>query len=811
MLPHENHSGEPLTLRQLDTFGGRLPDGIPMIPPLQPLERPSSPKQLEGESVLKKVRSSVDAVVDSDRVAMDADNDTGMDSDVRDTVVGINSLPPDQVQRSAPPVGDGGTYASKVTASDQQGIPKGASVGFIEHEICITAADIKIDATSPIPSIQFSERVHAQVDYNMRNSLIVRLLGRSIGLKALQSRILALWKPADGPWTIYVSYLTVQPWSRQFTTLEKYPSKVIVWARLPGMPYRYYSKALFRHIATLIGEVFRVDYNMYEGGRGKFSRLAILVDLNKPLRSCLYINGRLQKLEYEGLQDICFHCGIYGHSKDSCTRLHGDNPEQLSQEREEAANMCSETNLYGDWMMVQPRRRGFGGWSGYIYRWDVRDDTVVAGERTGTQNNTVEQNQVVNRVEGNVVTRSAAYLASNPDKKKKKVSSKQLGSVEVVPTVVGTDSTVVNHMPVVSSGSHAAFQILEKVNDSIISHCKDVPGHQAGLDRVGGVVRKGLRIRKPMNSGKGGLGVVEWMKCAHARIDAIGKQPNERSGSYPIAMDDSNNECLPSDDEEIWEEDELGVDKGGMASEGAGSHPFRRQFRSFMREYKPQVVAIMEPCINGRIVDRVIGRLGFLNSFRVETNGFRGGIWILWVDSIQLEVLHVANQFINFSVGEGSIDGGLCEPLIIDSETSMESSSSFTAGVPWVLGGDFNSILVGDERIGGSDRTSRGSRAFREFIQDATLVDLGYRGPPFSWLWGNLHQRLDMCLVNSCWLQGYGNGFVKHLDRLAWQEHDQFAEFLQSNWSGSGPLSANLERFRTQLVRWNSEVFGHIG
>ncbi|KAL4383939.1 hypothetical protein GQ457_15G014660 [Hibiscus cannabinus] len=771
MLPHENPSGAPLTLRQLDTFGGRPPDGIPVIPPLQPLERPSSPTQLEGESVLKKVRSSVDVVVDSDRVSMDADNDTGMDSDVRDIVVGINSLPPDQGQRSAPPVGDGGTYASKVTASDQQGIPIGASVGFIEQEISITAADIKIDATNPIPSIQFSERVHAQVDYNMRNLLIVRLLGRSIGFKALQSRILALWKPAgdiklidldngyyiirfsvesdyakvlnDGPWTIYDSYLMVQPWSRQFTTLEKYSSKVIVWVRLPGMPYRYYSKALFRHIATLIGEVFRVDYNTYEGGRGKFARLAILVDLNKPLRTCLYIDGRLQKLEYEGLQDICFHCGIYGHSKDSCTRLHGENLEQLSQEKEEVANLCTSSTgqRLGSRFGVLVSEDLEVGLDTYIAG-DVRDGTVVAGERTGTQKNSVEQNQIVSRVEGNVVTRSAAYLASNPDKKKKNVSSKQLGSLEVVPTVVGTESTVDNHMPVVSSGSHAAVRILEKVNDNIIPHRKDVPG-QAGLDRVGGVVCKGLRIRKPMNSGKGGLGVVEWMKSAHARIDAIGKQPNESSGSYPIAMDDSNNECLPSDDEEIWEENELGVDKG------AGSLPFRRQFQSFMREYKPQVVAIMEPRINGRIVDRVIGRLGFPNSFRVETNGFRGVVDLELKGKVQLTVVYASPS--------SAIRKHLWNHLL-----HLQPA----VGVSWVLGGDFNSILVGDERIGGSDRTSRGTRAFRN--------------RPFRFI-------------------------------LAWQEHDQFVEFLQSNWSGSSPLSANLERFRTQLVRWNSEVFGHIG
>ncbi|KAK8626913.1 hypothetical protein V6N13_134542 [Hibiscus sabdariffa] len=60
---------------------------------------------------MKKVRSSVDVVVDSDRVAMDADHGTGMDSDVRDADVSSPSLPQEQGQCTAPSMGDGGTYA----------------------------------------------------------------------------------------------------------------------------------------------------------------------------------------------------------------------------------------------------------------------------------------------------------------------------------------------------------------------------------------------------------------------------------------------------------------------------------------------------------------------------------------------------------------------------------------------------------------------------------------------------------------------------------------------------------------------------
>ncbi|MBA0579175.1 hypothetical protein Gorai_021438, partial [Gossypium raimondii] len=38
----------------------------------------------------------------------------------------------------------------------------------------------------------------------------------------------------------------------------------------------------------------------------------------KPLMSNVRINGRLQRVEYESLLDVCFRCGHYGHRVDLC-------------------------------------------------------------------------------------------------------------------------------------------------------------------------------------------------------------------------------------------------------------------------------------------------------------------------------------------------------------------------------------------------------------------------------------------------------------------------------------------------------------
>ncbi|KAL4340338.1 hypothetical protein GQ457_08G017120 [Hibiscus cannabinus] len=43
--------------------------------------------------------------------------------------------------------------------------------------------------------IQFLYRVHDQIDDNLLNAIIVRLLGHAIGYQALVNRVNALWKP----------------------------------------------------------------------------------------------------------------------------------------------------------------------------------------------------------------------------------------------------------------------------------------------------------------------------------------------------------------------------------------------------------------------------------------------------------------------------------------------------------------------------------------------------------------------------------------------------------------------------------------
>lgn len=111
----------------------------------------------------------------------------------------------------------------------------------------------------------------------MFKTIIVKLLGGKIGFNALLNKLPLIWSPngkfqlmdlendfylisfqeeddynyalIEGPWTIFKKYLSVRPWSLDFSTTQSSIDSQVVWIRLLGLPEGYYSICLFREIA----------------------------------------------------------------------------------------------------------------------------------------------------------------------------------------------------------------------------------------------------------------------------------------------------------------------------------------------------------------------------------------------------------------------------------------------------------------------------------------------------------------------------------------------------------------------------------
>lgn len=55
---------------------------------------------------------------------------------------------------------------------------------------------------------------------------------------------------------------------------------------------------------------------------------------------------------------------------------------------------------------------------------------------------------------------------------------------------------------------------------------------------------------------------------------------------------------------------------------------FPRIFREYNKEYKPDIVSLIEIRVSGCKADKVIANLGFQNYHRIEVVGYSGSIWV---------------------------------------------------------------------------------------------------------------------------------------------------------------------------------------
>ncbi|MBA0844714.1 hypothetical protein Goarm_022514, partial [Gossypium armourianum] len=205
-------------------------------------------------------------------------------------------------------------------------------------DIEVLPDDVTINRERKYLEIRFSSRVHDLIDKFGR----VQLVDLENDYYIVKFSIISDYKKAliDGPWTIYERYLIVQPWSRDFSTDKSYPFQVLAWVRFPGLPYRYYTKGIFRTLASEVGQIVKIDYNTIGGRKGKFTRMAIFVYLNKPLVLCIDIDGFTQKIEYEGLLQICYDSGSMVMASSN----------KASEDKE---------GLYGPWMVANTRQMRF--------------------------------------------------------------------------------------------------------------------------------------------------------------------------------------------------------------------------------------------------------------------------------------------------------------------------------------------------------------------------------------------------------------------------------------------------------------------
>ncbi|XP_050249174.1 uncharacterized protein LOC126696482 [Quercus robur] len=228
-----------------------------------------------------------------------------------------------------------------------------------------------------------------------RKALIIKAFGRKVGYNYLYPKIRSLWNPCGkmdcidlgsdyflikfdleedvnrvlkgGPWFIGQQFLAIRQWEPEFRASEATFSSVAVWVRLPELPIEYYDPAVLRRIGQAIGPVLCIDAHTASGIRGRFARICLQVNLDKPLAKSLTIGKRTQTILYEGINSICFSCGRIGHRMEECpytikdihketTLSQKESPLPQRENNEASSKVDEKSKEYGDWMVVTRRK-----------------------------------------------------------------------------------------------------------------------------------------------------------------------------------------------------------------------------------------------------------------------------------------------------------------------------------------------------------------------------------------------------------------------------------------------------------------------
>jgi hypothetical protein len=152
-------------------------------------------------------------------------------------------------------------------------------------------------------------------------------------------------------------------------------------------------------------------------------------------------------------------------------------------------------------------------------------------------------------------------------------------------------------------------------------------------------------------------------------------------------------------------------------------------------------------------------KLGFDNSFMVDSKGHSEGLILLWQSEWQVSIQNYSRRHINVVINMGS-SGIPCKfmgfyghPVAAKRHKawSLLRCLASMSPITWLCLGDFNKITLGAETSSIAVRPQKQMRDFQMVLEDCHLSDLGFRGPLFTWSNGRTLERLDRAMANSDW------------------------------------------------------------
>ena len=209
---------------------------------------------------------------------------------------------------------------------------------------------------------------------------------------------------------------------------------------------------------------------------------------------------------------------------------------------------------------------------------------------------------------------------------------------------------------------------------------------------------------------------------------------------------------------------------------GLGNPETVQELAQMVRVKAPSAVFLMETWSNEEYLEKVRCYLHFNSKLVVKSNNKGGGLVLYWNDDLNLAIKSYSSNHIDATINEGTEKAWRLTGVYRAPETHRREETwtllrhlDNRLQLPWCCIGDFNEIVKLEEMKGRLARPDRQMRSFRSALDDCGLVDLRYRGFPFTWCNNRdppftTWVRLDRAVANIYWLHQFPMARVEHLD-----------------------------------------------
>ena len=265
----------------------------------------------------------------------------------------------------------------------------------------------------------------------------------------------------------------------------------------------------------------------------------------------------------------------------------------------------------------------------------------------------------------------------------------------------------------------------------------------------------------------------------------------------------------------------------------------------------PSIMFIMNTRVGGDGAEKIIDGLPFDGFITTDTIGYAGGLWILWnKEDAEISLLALTEQEIHAIVKVRALNLSWLFSTIYASPclakrrilwSNIEEVGRLHT-FPWLMIGDFNEVLCGEDKFRGNQVNINWAIEFKACLDSCSFVNLGFTGPKYTWtnkrqLTDLILERIDQCFANLLWRVLYPEAAVTHLPRTyldyhpvlielrkpdsdranrpfrfqsIWLLHPDFPRVVKEACSEGSSLHLATVDFTRKVKKWNFEVFGNL-